>query len=198
MSEYYHRGAERRQIMSEYSPDPKKCWIMTYLGTKFYPFDPKVEDVCINDIAHSLSLTCRYSGHCSQFYSVAQHCLEVAKILPDELKLQGLLHDSAECYIGDLASPVKYGMPYYREVEKSILSTVHKAFGVSVNGNSDAILKADLTLLATEARDLMKSTEGWLLPEPPLDSRIEVMSSKEAELMFISMFYIYGGKQKGD
>lgn len=34
-------------------------WIQTYKGIDFYPFDPRPEDVDIEDIAHALSLQCR-------------------------------------------------------------------------------------------------------------------------------------------
>lgn len=32
-----------------------KSWIGMYMGKKFYPYDPKPKDVCLEDIAHSLS-----------------------------------------------------------------------------------------------------------------------------------------------
>ena len=48
-------------------------WMQTYSGKRYYPVDPRIEDVDINDIAHALSHLCRYGGHCSRFYSVAEH-----------------------------------------------------------------------------------------------------------------------------
>lgn len=35
-------------------------WMQTYTGRAFYPEDPNPEDVCIKDIAHHLSLMCRF------------------------------------------------------------------------------------------------------------------------------------------
>lgn len=46
-------------------------WIQTYTGVKFYPLDPVAEDIRIEDIAHALSMICRFNGHSKQFYSVA-------------------------------------------------------------------------------------------------------------------------------
>ena len=42
--------------------------IMTFTGKRFYYLDIKPDDICIEDIAHALSNTCRYNGHCKQFY----------------------------------------------------------------------------------------------------------------------------------
>lgn len=38
-------------------------WIQTYTGLRFYSMEPSHEDVCIEDIAHALSLICRFGGH---------------------------------------------------------------------------------------------------------------------------------------
>lgn len=44
------------------------AWIQTYTGRKFTPLSPQPEDVDIVDIAHALSLMCRFNGHCKEFY----------------------------------------------------------------------------------------------------------------------------------
>lgn len=46
-------------------------WIQTYTNKQFWPLDPRPEDVCIEDIAHALSLQCRFTGHVREFYSTA-------------------------------------------------------------------------------------------------------------------------------
>jgi len=46
----------------------KDEWVQTYSGRVFWPLDPKVEEIDIEDIAHSLSNQCRFSGHCLKFY----------------------------------------------------------------------------------------------------------------------------------
>ena len=82
-------------------------WIETYTGKKVYPLRPDEETLCVEDIAHALALTCRFGGHCSEFYSVAQHSCLVSDLCPDGLKLAGLMHDAAEAYLGDVVSPIK-------------------------------------------------------------------------------------------
>lgn len=68
----------------------------TYTGRTFYPFDPRPEDICIEDIAHSLSNMCRFCGHVREFYSVAEHSVRGASHLYGLNALQFLLHDAAE------------------------------------------------------------------------------------------------------
>jgi len=72
--------------------------------------NPRVEDVNWNDIATSLSLLCRYTGHMQDvdsFYSVAQHSVLVADLLHPSVAIYGLLHDCHEAYFGDDATPKK-------------------------------------------------------------------------------------------
>ena len=56
-------------------------WVETYTGLKFHLADPKKNEIIIEDIAHALSLLCRYTGHCNQFYSVAQHSVYVSELV---------------------------------------------------------------------------------------------------------------------
>src|SRR5262245_27549306 len=96
-------------------------WMQTISGRKFWPLDPRPEEVCIEDIGHALSLVCRFGGHCHTFYSVAEHSVRVSLLAEDMAKssahwtdenirmiaLSGLLHDAAEAYIGDMVRPLK-------------------------------------------------------------------------------------------
>lgn len=43
-------------------------WLQTFTGRAFYPMSPLAEDVDPVDIAHALSLICRYGGHAKNFY----------------------------------------------------------------------------------------------------------------------------------
>ena len=55
----------------------------TYTGTEFYPTAPLAQELQIEDIAHALSNICRFGGHCSRFYSVAEHSVRVARLVYD-------------------------------------------------------------------------------------------------------------------
>ena len=98
----------------------KDRYLSTYTGKKFYPYDPRPEQICIEDIAHGLSMLCRFAGQCRFFFSVAEHSIAVAHLLPANLKLFGLLHDASEAYLADLPRPVKAGLPEYRAIETNV------------------------------------------------------------------------------
>lgn len=146
-------------------------WILTYTGKKFYAGDPSPDSICIEDIAHALSLTCRYSGHCSKFYSVARHSIEVAQVLPDELKLKGLLHDASEAYLTDVPSPFKSLLHGYRDLETKVSDAIFKRFGLPT-GIPEEIHQADHYILLCEAprlgltwASLEDGDPEWTLPE---------------------------------
>ncbi len=103
-------------------------WIRTYSGKKFQIFDPKQKDILIEDIAHSLSLICRFTGHTEELYSVGQHSLLVMELCPDELKLEGLTHDFPEAYVTDLATPIKKQLPSYKVMEDNLHVAIAKKF----------------------------------------------------------------------
>ena len=170
----------------------KGDWFHTYSGKQFYPLDPRVDDICIRDIAHHLSLVCRFGGAVRAHYSVAQHSLMVADILPQHLKLQGLLHDATEAYVGDMVRPLKQSMPEYCKVEKSIWDAIVKKFSLPVEisvRDMGEIKWADNTALMTEKRDLLLHfPHDWSVKESPLSNPIVPMSSCDAEIKFLEAF----------
>lgn len=131
-------------------------WIQTYRMIQFSPLEPREDDLHIEDIAHSLSMQCRFNGHTNSFYSVAEHCCHVSDWLPKPLKLAGLLHDASEAYLCDLPRPLKYldALAGYRQAESRLESLIANRFGFDYPLD-DLIKEADERLLATEARQLM-------------------------------------------
>ena len=82
-------------------------WILTNSAKPMSLVRPRADLVTPEDIAHSLGHICRFNGHCKHHYSVAQHSLLVASIVPDEDQLPALLHDAAEAFVGDMVQPLK-------------------------------------------------------------------------------------------
>lgn len=115
----------------ENCPIDAGCYIRTFTGIYLNPFDIKEEDIDIRDIAHALSLICRFGGHCKKFYSVAEHCIMVSYNLPEHLRFEGLMHDASEAYLVDMPSPIKEKLPEYKVVETNIMNVVAKKFGIS-------------------------------------------------------------------
>lgn len=165
-------------------------WALTYNGVKFYPLDPRPVDINIGDIAHALSLTCRYNGHCRKFYSVAQHSVLVHDILPEHLKFQGLMHDATEAYVGDMVRPLKYSLPQFRQVEDVVWFAIAERFGIDPQMHPD-VKAADNRVLMTEKRDLLKpSKHPWGLEHVvPLPKRICPLPPEKAERLFLKAFH---------
>ena len=165
-------------------------WIQTYTGRQFWPLAPHVQDLDIRDIAHSLSLQCRFNGHCRVFYSVAEHSVRVADQLPPELALWGLLHDAAEAYLGDLTRPLKSQAQadWFNAAEDRLLELIATHYGLAWP-MPRAVRGADDVLLVTEARDLMAPPpEPWRLDAEPLTEIIRPLSPAEAEALYLERF----------
>ncbi len=112
-------------------------------------------------------MLCRFNGHCSRFYSVAEHSVHVSRLCPPEHALWGLLHDAAEAYLSDLPGPVKKRMPDYSAAERKLLAALATRFGLAVE-MPEAVRLADGITLANERDQVMRpSAEPW----PGLPSR---------------------------
>lgn len=182
-------------------------WQQTFTGRMFWPCDPRVENVCIEDIAHHLALMCRFGGACRVHYSVAEHSVRVAELVwvrtngDREASLAGLLHDASEAYLVDIPRPRKRqpDMDGYR-VSEDHITRVIEAWARLPRGICDThvIKAADKTLLMTEARDLLAPAPApWGhaqgVPAKPLDEVIRPWSPEVAELAFIVAFGRFGG-----
>lgn len=136
--------------------------MMTVSGREFAPARLMPADIRIEDIAHALSLICRFGGHTTEHYSVAQHSLLVQRILADrnapaQVRLAGLLHDAHEAYTGDTPTPIKRALgTTWAALEMQAASAVQEAFGLKdiMRQNKTIIKQADLIALATERRDV--------------------------------------------
>ena len=135
--------------------------IVTYTGRVVDPFNPDPKTICIEDVAHGLSLTCRFGGQCRTFYSVAQHSLVVGRIVPSHLAIFGLLHDAAEAYLTDIPRPFKSKISGYGKTEDKLLKTIFKAFQIPFKGLGKEIKDADNLALAIEQYELLPNTEHW-------------------------------------
>ena len=106
--------------------------IGTFTGLRVDPLALTVDDIDIEDIAHALSMQCRFGGHVSQFYSVAQHSVAVSQNVPPGDALWGLLHDATEAYLVDIPRPLKRSPVFaaYRDLEAQLLTTIAKKFNL--------------------------------------------------------------------
>lgn len=171
--------------------DPNADWIQTHSGRRFNPLQPNPGAIVIQDIAHSLSMQCRFSGHCKEFYSVAQHSVLVSYICGPQDALWGLLHDASEAYLVDVPRPLKRSGKFqaYIDFEHVMQEAICKRFALPFK-EPPAVKMADTILLATEARDLMSPLHSdWQQPVDPLPFKIETWDHKKSKDMFMKRFF---------
>jgi len=166
-------------------------WMQTFTGRAFWPLDPRPEEVCLEDIAHSLSLRCRYGGHVKRFYSVAEHSVLVSRHVPPQHALWGLMHDAAEAYSADVPRPLKRFLPDWKPMEARIMAAVCEHFGMEP-GEPNVVKWVDLSITGDEREALMQPMldpgMDWGELPPPLGCEIEGFDPHVAKLLFLERF----------
>lgn len=172
------------------------AFMQTYMGRQFWPIDPRPEEVDIRDIAHALSMACRYSGHCLRFYSVAEHSVLIAYWLrkqgaaPD-VQLWGLMHDASEAYLTDVIRPIKPSLTNYYGLEENLMRVITARFGMAPDMPA-AVKEADNRILSDERAQNMRlpgtPDSGWPCLEP-LGAKLPFWSPEQAEWHFLDSFH---------
>lgn len=160
-------------------------WIATFTGKAFCYTQCHPETICVADIVTALSRLPRFLGHTPLFYSVAEHSYWVAQHVPAECKLEALLHDASEAYLGDMPKPLKAMMPEYSALEDEVSQAIADRFG-AVYPWPAAVKEADLRMLETEHRDLMFNSPPWNLNfGEPYPEQVKCWSTKRAAFYFL-------------
>lgn len=158
-------------------------WMQTFTGRPFWPLDPQPDDLDCRDIAHALSMLCRYNGAVHVFYSVAEHCVLMSHAVAPENALWALLHDATEAYMGDLIRPLKQHMPTYRQAEDRLMAVICEWAGLDPVCPAE-VKAADVRIMRDERDALMSSPQrpwGSLDGVPALGVRVEGWAPAEAE-----------------
>lgn len=169
------------------------AWIRTYSGARYYPAAPRPEDVRIVDIAHHLSMLCRFTGAVRRFYSVAEHSVLVSRMVHPDLAFQALMHDATEAYINDIASPLKRSwlMWGYRRIERRNWLAIAKWFRLPENLHPD-VHAADRAALDAEEAALMYC-DPWAADTPQqailTSAEVRCLAPEIAERAFLDRFY---------
>jgi 5'-deoxynucleotidase YfbR-like HD superfamily hydrolase len=159
-------------------------WIQTHTNKKFDLANPTPDMFDIEDIAHALSNICRYTGHVSTFYSVAQHCFLAYTLIDPKYRRDALLHDLSEAYLNDIASPLKALIPAYGILETRIMNIAAQRFTFTFP-LPHQVHEIDLRLLQTERLQLFgKEPEAWSVVAEPFDTKINCWTPEEAYFYF--------------
>lgn len=160
-------------------PTKKWDWVGTIETANGYYVDIVNIDadmISLDDIATSLSKICRFNGHLPSHYSVAEHCVWVARWVreqgasPQEI-MTGLLHDACEAYVGDMMRPLKR-LPEMAEVFKPIeeraMSAIQKKLG-GLYPHTELVHLADHQAYEWEAATIRTGKRSGLSPEKAKD-----------------------------
>jgi hypothetical protein len=170
-------------------------WMITASGRKFYPFNPQPEDVDLGDIAHHLSMICRFNGAVSRFYSVAQHSVHCAELIlsqdsaPAGAAFHALMHDTAEAYMGDIIHPIKSQIANAKVIEARILNVIYAALGLTLpTPEQEQWVKwSDLCLLSAEFKALKNDSPDLGVQKMSVPFEIETWYG-QARLRFLHQF----------
>ncbi|NTF69350.1 hypothetical protein G6L81_15715 [Agrobacterium rhizogenes] len=165
-------------------------WMQTFTGRQYWPCDPRADEVFIEDIAHSLSLQCRYAGHCILHYSVAEHSVLIARWLRQHYgpltAFYGLLHDATEAYCVDVPRPIKPSLTNYKAIENRNWLVIAERYGLPAD-MPDAVHEADTRIIADELVN-MRPMEWHAKHNNPLGVKIGCWSPADAEQEFLWTF----------
>jgi len=139
-------------------------FILTFTGKQVDVFNPKPEMFCIEDIAHALAHTCRFAGHTREFYSVAQHSFYVSQAMATpKKKLEALMHDASDAYLGDMPTPIKKHLDFFNSLEYSVMLAISRQFNFSWPMSED-VEQADKEAFKTEFKNFYSHPQifnGW-------------------------------------
>jgi len=153
---------------------------------KYFNFvDLESNEWTIDDVAHNLSMICRFNGSIPRFYSVAEHSVYVSRMCP-EMRLEALLHDAHEAWIGDVTAPLKTLLADFRALENRIQAHTLSRFGIPCPLHRDIHI-ADKRVFVTESLQLRGIQDSFHDLEPA-PVAIECLSPEQAERFFLDEF----------
>ena len=176
--------------------------ITTYTGRHIDPVHPDPELICIEDIAHALSLICRGNGQVQTFFSVGQHCINcareaMARGYSDCIAFACLLHDASECYLSDVPRPFKKTLIGYKEQEETLLKLIYEKYlGSTLTQEEENQLKEiDDDMLWFDLTYLLNEPQSEKKPEVHISIDDKVRPFEEVEKEYLELFYYFMRKR---
>lgn len=175
----------------------KSNYMHTSTGNKYWPLEPRAEEVEIETIAHHLAMKARYNGATADFISVAEHSYWVSMYEPELDPLEKLLHDASETYNGDLIRPLKYDPAFrapFQRVEELNEKVIAERFALvypfpaSVKRADEAVTEAEI-----QQAIVMAPGQDWNVGRlhdatSVADIRIQFWDWRTAKMMFLTRF----------
>lgn len=175
-------------------------WMQTGSNQELVFADDEWIVLPVDLIARALSNICRFTGHASRYYSVAEHSLHISYLVPQELALAALLHDASEAYVGDMSTALKRFMGIsFKDVELKATKAVARGYGIPLADLQSPVIKSfDKRILGDEAKLLMPPHAFWDAYEKdhaPTGVDLQCWQPDEANRRFLARFAELGGAQ---
>lgn len=152
--------------------------LQMYSGKIVRLTEMKPDDILIEDVAHHLAMKVMWNGSVKKFYSVAEHCIHVAAMVPHELKFEALLHDAPEAYLPDIPRPLYNMFPFLACLEDSLHFVTAEKFGLNMPYHEKV----------RESDDYIQMEEKYFLIER---DQFNPMTPEQAEAEFLKKFHEY-------
>lgn len=165
-------------------------WMQTASGRQVFLLNARAESIDITDIAHHLSMLCRWVGAVREFYSVAQHSVLTAGLVAPEHRLWALLHDASEAYLGDVNARLKRSpvMQRYVAVEAVLQLQIYRRFGLRGDVPTKEIDEADMLMRAAEAHQLLTRVPPGMEHLPRAPFTIKPLAPPVAKQKFLEAY----------
>lgn len=148
----------------------------TLNGVRYFPGEPRAEDIRVTDIANALSKICRFGGHTNRFYSVAEHSVLVSYVVPPEHAWQALFHDAPEAYVGDVPRPLKRLLgSTYGDLEELSWLAICDALDINPDMHESVKHADNAVLMAEKAQLYPDDGPQWDLGVPAADVQIRAL-----------------------
>jgi hypothetical protein len=167
----------------------------TYSGREVDPLCVKPSDITLEDYMRSLAMSTRFNGHVERFYSVLNHCYNMAYWFYEQGRYKeakyAAFHEGDEMFFGDIITPVKYLDEFaaVRELIKDAQRAVYKHFKL-YGATPKTVKELDDTMKVLEARKVKPNSRlaRTEVIEPKPKIRIKIMSPFQCEREFLALY----------
>ena len=173
-------------------------YITTYTGKHIDPVHPISDLICIEDIAHALSLICRGNGQVKTFFSVGQHCINcareaLARGYSNRIAFACLLHDASECYLSDVPRPFKKTLTGYKEQEENLLNLIYQKYlgNLLTSEEEKKLIEIDDDMLWFDLTYLLNEKQTKHKPEVHIKIDYKVRTFEEIENEYLELFHYF-------
>lgn len=179
------------EVAQDMAAIPRRGWIQTFSGDQAWPLQMQRTDINIEDIAHALAMKVRFTGHCTEQYSIAQHSVHVMSLVPEEDQHEALMHDASEYVLPDVATPLKYELANLKAHENNADMVIAKRFNLRFPWPPSVKL-ADNAMVLFERNKIMNPPKYpnkmlWDVPgEPAYIPDFEVWGWRKAKHEFLA------------